>query len=235
MSADEILHEIQPLGTEGYRKILRNHGIPEPMFGVKIEDLKKIQKRIKTDYQLALDLYDTGVYDAMYLAGMIADAPRMTKADLRKWAKQAACAAVSEYIVAPVAAESGHGLELAREWSDSSKELIAVAGWSTFGAVVSITDDADLDLAELKKLLKHVQQTIHEQPNHVRYVMNVFVISVGAHVASLTDTAIKTAEKIGKVTVDVGNTACKVPSAPEYIRKIQARGTIGKKRKSARC
>jgi hypothetical protein len=28
---------------------------------VKIGDLKKIQKRIKKDYRLALDLYDTGV------------------------------------------------------------------------------------------------------------------------------------------------------------------------------
>jgi len=35
--------------------------------------------------------------------------------------------------------------------------------------------------------------------------------------------------------VDVGGTACKVPHAPEYIRKVQARGAIGKKRKTAKC
>ena len=34
------------------------------------------QKRIKMDYQLALDLYETGNYDAMYLAGLIADDAR---------------------------------------------------------------------------------------------------------------------------------------------------------------
>ena len=65
--------------------------------------------------------------------------------------------------------------------------------------------------------------------------MNGFVIAVGAYVKSLTDPAIKTAEKIGPVNVDMGNTACKVPFAPDYIKKIQTRGTIGKKRKSARC
>ena len=37
------------------------------------DDLKKYQKRIKKDYQLSLDLYDSGVSDAMYLAGLIAD------------------------------------------------------------------------------------------------------------------------------------------------------------------
>ena len=89
MTAAEIVAEIEPLGTEGYRKILRNHGIKDPMFGVKIEELKKIQKRVKKDYKLALDLYDTGIYDAQYLAGLIADDVKMSKADLRNWAEAA--------------------------------------------------------------------------------------------------------------------------------------------------
>jgi hypothetical protein len=32
------------------------HGAQEPCLGVKVEDMKKIQKRVKMDYQLALDL-----------------------------------------------------------------------------------------------------------------------------------------------------------------------------------
>jgi hypothetical protein len=83
--------------------------------------------------------------------------------------------------------------------------------------------------------LQQVEKKIHAAPNRVRYGMNGFVIALGGYVKSLTDTAIKTAEKIGQVKVDMGNTACKVPYAPDYIKKIQTRGTIGKKRKSARC
>lgn len=62
-----------------------------------------------------------------------------------------------------------------------------------------------------------------------------FLLSAGAFVSGLTDEAIAAGERIGTVTVDMGNTACKVPYAPDYLRKIQQRGTIGKKRKSARC
>lgn len=69
----EMIEELRRLGKESVKKVLRNHGAREPLFGVKIGDLKKIQNRIKQDYQLALDLYDTGIYDAMYLAGLIAD------------------------------------------------------------------------------------------------------------------------------------------------------------------
>jgi 3-methyladenine DNA glycosylase AlkD len=68
MTASEILSELKTLGRDSYKKVLLNHGVREPVFGVKIEEMKKIQKRVKKDYRLALDLYDTGVYDAMYLA-----------------------------------------------------------------------------------------------------------------------------------------------------------------------
>ena len=65
--------------------------------------------------------------------------------------------------------------------------------------------------------------------------MNAFVISVGCYVPSLTDLALQIGEKIGRVAVDMGNTACEVPFAPDYIRKVEKRGSIGKKRKTVKC
>lgn len=235
MTAEEILEQLQPLGLESYKRVIQNHGVPEPLFGVKIEELKKFQRQIKTDYQLALDLYDTGVYDAMYLAGLVADDAKMTKKDLRGWARNAQCGPIAEYTVAWVAAGGKYGWELAREWIDSDKELVAVAGWATFAGVVATRPDDELDLAELEQLLRRVETTIHEQPNRVRYVMNGFVIAAGSYVASLTELALQVGAKVGKVKVDMGNTECKVPFAPEYIKKVQARGTIGKKRKTMKC
>src|SRR6478735_1714696 len=99
MTAKDILAEIKPLGGDGYKKVLLNHGVTGPCFGVKIDELKKIQKRVKMDYRLALDLYETGIYDAMYLAGLIADDAKMTKKDLQRWAEKA-CAPLSGSTVA---------------------------------------------------------------------------------------------------------------------------------------
>ena len=234
MTAKDILAELKPLGRDSYKKVMLNHGVPEPFFGVKIEDLKKIQKRTGTDYQLALDLYDTGNYDAMYLAGLIADDTRMTKKDLQRWIGKA-CEPLAGWTVPWVAAGSPHGRAIALEWIESDKEIMAKAGWGTLSSLVSIKPDAELDLAELKELLQRVQRAIHQAPNAVRYAMNGFVIAVGSYVKALTDFAKQTGEKIGVVTVDMGNTACQVPFAPDYIRKVEKRGTIGKKRKSAKC
>ena len=231
MTAQEILAEIKPLGSESYRNVLFNHGIPEPCYGVKIEELKKIQKRIKMDYRLALELYDTGVYDAMYLAGVIADDAKMTKKDLQHWAEKA-CAPLARSTVAWVAAGSPYGLEMALKWIDSPKDLIAAAGWSTLGSLVALKPDAELDLAQLKALLQRVQKAIHAAPNATRRQMNSFVIEVGSYVQPLTKFAVQTAEKIGPVHVDVGNTSCQVPFAPDSIQKVEKRGALGKKRKT---
>jgi 3-methyladenine DNA glycosylase AlkD len=234
MTAKDILEEIKPLGQESYKKILLKHGAKEPCFGVKVEELKKIQKRVKADYRLALELYDTGNYDAMYLAGLIADDAQMTRKDLQRWVDRA-CEPLVGSTVAWVAAGSPHAREIALEWIESKKDLVSAAGWATLSSLVSIKEDGDLDLGELKKLLQRVEKTIHQAPNETRSKMNGFLIAVGCYVSPLKALATQTGEKIGPVSVDVGDTACQVPFAPDYIKKVEKRGAIGKKRQSAKC
>src|SRR5688500_11159572 len=116
-TAEQVLKELQRLGTESYKRLLMtNYGVREPFFGVKIGDMKPIQKRVGKDYKLALDLYATGNYDAMYLAGLIADDTRMTKKDLQRWVDNAYAGSLSGATVAAVAAGSGHGWEMGLKW-----------------------------------------------------------------------------------------------------------------------
>lgn len=235
MNASTILEELRSLGLDGYKRILLNHGVPEPCFGVKVEYLQKIRRRIKKDYQLALDLYDTGVYDAMYLAGLIADDGKMTRDDLSRWAAKAIGGSLAGTTVPGVATGNPHGHSLALEWIGSDTSHIAAAGWATLACIVSVKQDADLDIPLLKRLLKRVRREIHKSPDDVSYQMNGFVIACGCYVIPLTALAMETAEAIGPVVIDMGNTSCKVPFAPGYIRKVEQRGTLGKKRKSAKC
>jgi len=234
-TAQGILERLQTLGLEYYKKIIMKHGALEPVWGVKIEEMKKIQKDVKMDYQVALDLFDSGVYDAMYLAGLIADDKKMTKKDLQNWAKNARSFPIAEFTVAWVAAGSDHGWDVALSWIDSKTPLIATAGWSTLSGIVAIKEDSQLDQKALEQLMERVGKTIHQQPDRVRYTMNGFLISLGTYVTPLTPLVRKTAKAIGKVTVDMGDTSCKVPDVGDYLDKVEARGALGKKKKTVKC
>jgi 3-methyladenine DNA glycosylase AlkD len=234
MTAKEILSQLKEMGTESTRKVLQKHGAPSNQYGVKVEDLKKIQKKVKKDYQLSLELYDSGISDAQYLAGLIADETKMTKKDLQHWANTASWHQLSEYTVAWIAAESNHGWELGLQWIDSKKENVQSSGWATLANLVAIKNDDELNSKELKKLLDRVKKEIASAQNRVTCTMNPFVIAVGGYVKELSEEALKIGKLIGTLTIDMNNTACKIPYAPDYIQKTIARGGY-KKKKMARC
>lgn len=235
MTYEEIMKKLKELGSEQTKRIYENHGVKEPYFGVKIGDLKKLVKYVKKDHELALALYNSGNHDAMYLAGLSINPKLISKETLQDWAKKAYWYMISEYTVAGVAAESDFAVELASEWMTSEDEMIAVCGWSTYANYLSITPDEDLNITEIRELLNQVKNTIHHERNRVRYVMNGFVIGVGAYVTALNEEAKQVADHIGKVHVDVGNTACKVPMAFDYIEKVENMNRVGMKRKTCIC
>jgi 3-methyladenine DNA glycosylase AlkD len=231
----EVLSELERKGSEQTCKTYARHGINIPMYGVSVADLKIIAKRIRGNQALALKLFDTGNYDAMYLAGMVADGSQMSKKQLQQWATDANCEAICGYTVTWVATESPFARELAMKWIDSKKASIAIIGWATYSGIVATTVDENLNLDEIEQLLDRVLVEIDKAPNMVRYMMNGFVIAVGGYVKPLSRHAKRVAKSLGTVSVDMGDTACKVPRALDYIQKIEKLGRVGKKRKTMRC
>jgi 3-methyladenine DNA glycosylase AlkD len=232
-----IMAELKSKGSEKNRVTYARHGMdPTRLYGVSVADLKVIAKAIKNQQALAMELYASGIMDAMYLAGMVADGAKMSVADLERWAKEAeGLRMISEYTVPWVAVDHPEGAKLAAKWMDSNSEAVASSGWSTYSGLVTTTADNALDLKEIERLLTRVEKEVHTAQNRVRMTMNSFVIAVGSYVTPLADKAKAAARRIGNVSVDVGDTACKVPLAIDYIAKAEAAGKAGKKKKTIRC
>ena len=235
MTKDEVMRALEEMGSEQTLKTYKRHGLNIPAFGVKIGDMKAIQKKVKKDQQLAEELYETGNHDAMYLAGLIADEQAMSPSLLQKWAENASWYSLAEYTVAWITAESNHAEEMGKKWIATDDELLETAGWSTLANYISIAKAEEIDVDYYRSLLHHVEKNIQKAKNRVKYVMNNFVICVGSYIPELTEEAKQTASQLGKVEINMGDTACKVPDAKSYIEKIEAKNRIGKKRKQARC
>jgi hypothetical protein len=222
-TAASIMTDLKSKGSEKTRKTYARHGNP---------------KKIKGQQTLACELYKTGKLEAMYLAGLVADGSQLTRKQLQEWAEDAAkldLQMVAECTIPWVTVESPHARDLAMEWMKSRKENLAPIGWSTYAGLIATRADESLDLDEIAGLLNTVVKGIDPAKNRVRHKMNSFVIAVGTYVKPLFKHAKETARKIGVVSVDMGDTACKVPVATAYIEKIEAAGRVGQKRKTLRC
>jgi len=236
-TVSSVLAELKSKAAENIRAIYLRHGAPpDETLGVRAADMKAVARSIRKQQALACELYETGIFEAMYLAGLVADGSLLTRSQLDSWAeKTAGRPMIFECTVPWLTVENPHARELARHWIGSRKEHVAAAGWCTWSGLVAVTPDEKLDLAEIEGLLESIPKKIGKAPNRVRSTMNSFVIAVGTYVAPLLKKAIAVAEKLGDVDVDVGDTACEIPNARERIAKAQAGGRAGVKRKTIRC
>jgi hypothetical protein len=73
MTFETIMSALESKGNEQTVKVYRDHGAQGELFGVKVADLKPIQKAIKKNYVLSKQLFDSKNSDAMHLSGLIAD------------------------------------------------------------------------------------------------------------------------------------------------------------------
>ena len=231
-----VIADLKSRASEQTRATYIRHGNPpDHTLGVSSANMKLIAKTIRKQQALACELYETGIFDAMYLAGLVADGAQLTSEQLHAWANAAACMPmVYEHTIPWLAVENKHAHALAMKWIQSKKEHIASSGWRTYSGIVVTTPDSQLDLPEIEALLQQIPSRIQTAPNRVRATMNSFVIAVGSYVAPLLKQATATAKQLGAVAVDVGDTACEIPIATERIAKAQANAPVAK-RKTIRC
>jgi 3-methyladenine DNA glycosylase AlkD len=235
MTLAQVMSELAAKGSAATKRTLLKHGAREPFFGVKVGDLKPIQKKIKGDQALALELYATGNGDAQYLAGLVADGKKMTPAQLQTWAESASWGMIARCAVPWVTSEHPDAVALALKWIDSPRESVVTSGWTTLAALATVLPNDQLPIKVFSSLLDRVASTLKASPDSVRYVMNGFVIACGTYIDALGDKAIAVARKLGRVEVNMGETACQVPDAESYIIKSRRGAAVAPKRKTVRC
>lgn len=219
MNEHDVLNELESLGSEQTRKTYRRHGVGEKQFGVSYGDLGKLQKKLKTNHDLAGKLWASGIHDAQILATMIADPAQMTAKEIDTWASS-----LSNYVLtdalAGLVSKTRFARDKAERWTNSKDEWIGTAGWRILSGFAQ--SDQSLPDSFFLPYLDTIQTDIHKRKNRVRYAMNGSLIGIGCRNSKLEKKAIAVAAKIGKVGVDHGDTGCKTPDAASYIRKTLA-------------
>jgi 3-methyladenine DNA glycosylase AlkD len=216
MNLQETLDTLKSLGTEQNRKTYRRHGAGEDVYGVSYAHFKDLKKKVKTDHELAVGLWESGNHDARVFAAMIADPQRLDAKTLDAWA-----AGLRNYVesdgLSDIAARAPRARETMARWMASDREWIAAAGWRVLANLARMEDG--LPDEDCERFLSEIERDIKGSPNRVRHEMNSAVIAIGAYHPALTQKALAAAARIGNVEVDHGDTGCKTADAASYIKK----------------
>ncbi len=230
MLLKEILQTLKKLGTAQNRKIYKRHGSGENVYGVSFANLRPLSKKILKDpslsdpvkrNRLALQLWESGNYDARNLASLIVDPKYFSQKQSEQWVKD-----VDNYshasLLGGVIAQTNDFKQIIKRWTASKKEFIKDTGFSALGAAMKDRVDEYSD-AELQTYIRQIETEIHDSPNWARYAMNWALIAIGTYSDALSKQVVQTANRIGKVDVDHGETSCKTPDAASYIEKALSR------------
>jgi 3-methyladenine DNA glycosylase AlkD len=217
MNYAEVMATLEAAGSAQTRKTYSKHGATMPMFGVNFSVLRPLAKKLKKDHPLALQLWDSGNFDARQLALMVVDVAALDAATIDKWVSS-----LSDYGLADafggIVAQTAFAKEKFLQWQDHPNEWVQTAAWNILGGLAGQPENGLPD-SFFTAHLATIQRDIHQRPNRVRYNMNSAVIAIGTRNPALQAQAIAAAKVIGVVDVDHGDTNCETPNTASYIEK----------------
>lgn len=219
MTAKQILAQLESLGDDARRKHNAKAGAPDNQFGVKLGDIRAIARKIKTDHELALDLWDTGNVDAQLLATLIIRPESLSAAELDKLTRSTTCAQVAEWLNAYVVAQHPEKEALREKWMKAKDRWAARAGWHLTASRVSKRADG----LDLPALLDRIEKEMPKARPEVQWTMNNTLAAIGIHHPRHRQRAIAIGEKIGLYRDWPVSKGCTPPYVPVWVEAMVQR------------
>jgi 3-methyladenine DNA glycosylase AlkD len=192
------LAELRWLGEKRNVEGMARFGIvAKNVYGVAKPKMDELARRIGTDHELALKLWDTGVHDARILAGMIDEPEKVTAAQMNRWVRDFDNWDVCDGTCCHLFVFAGAAWDRAREWTKRAAEFEKRAGFALL-AYLAYRDKTATD-AQYKKVLPILLREADDDRNFVRKAVNWALRNIGKRNLELNSAAIQTAERMRRM------------------------------------
>jgi 3-methyladenine DNA glycosylase AlkD len=219
MTLSEALKKLKALGDEKVRKHNTKFGAGDNQFGVKMADIRAIAKTIKTDHELALALWKTGIVDAQFLAALVIVPKKLSADELDHLARSTSFAHVADWFNSYVVKDHPEKEALRLKWMTADDPWAARAGWSLTASRVA-KDPKGLDLSAL---LDRIEAEMGTAPAATQWTMNNTLANIGIHHPKLRKRALAIGEKLGVYRDYPCSKGCTSPFAPIWITEMVRR------------
>jgi len=219
ITLEEILKQLETLGDEKRRAYNTKNGAGDKQFGVKLGDIKKLAKKIKTNHELALSLWETENIDARLLATFIIKPNELSIKEMDKLVQSVKFNQVADWLNAYVVKNHPEKEALRQRWMTSNQPMAARAGWNLTASRV-VRDPEGL---ELSAILDRIEVEMGSAASEVQWTMNSTLAEIGIHFSKHRKRALAIGEKLGVYRDYPVSKGCTSPFAPIWINEMVKR------------
>lgn len=211
-----LLAELAALDNPKIRAVNEKHGDDH---GVNLTQLRAVAKRLKTQQDLARELWATGDTAARLLALLICRPKAFDRAELDTMLRDARTPKVHDWLVNYVVKKNPHAEDLRLSWFTDPDPVVASAGWAlTSERVVKRPDGLDL-----AALLDTIEAEMADAPDRLQWAMNTCLAQIGIEHPGYRARALDIGERL-KVLADYPTPPnCTSPFAPIWITEMVRR------------
>ncbi|RST07501.1 DNA alkylation repair protein [Streptomyces sp. WAC07149] len=212
--------ELAALEDPKIRAVNERHGDDH---GVNLTKLRAIAKRLKTQQDLARELWATDNSAARLLALLICRPKAYDRAELDTMLRGARTPKVHDWLVGNVVKKSPHAEELRRAWFADPDPVVASAGWAlTTDRVAKKPEGLDLP-----GLLDLIETHMKDAPDRLRWAMNDCLAQIGIEHPEHRARAIAIGERLEVLKDYPTSPGCTSPYAPVWITEMVRRASAG--------
>lgn len=212
----EVMAELAGLDDPKARAVNERHGDDH---GVNLGKLRALAKRLKTQQDLALLLWETDDTAARLLALLVCRPKAFERERLDRMVREARAPKVHDWLVNYVVKKSPHAEELRVAWLADPDPVVASAGWALTGArVTKESEGLDLDA-----LLDEIEAGMKDAPDRLQWAMNACLARIGIDHPEHRARAVGIGERLGVLRDYPTSPGCTSPFAPVWIAEMVRR------------
>lgn len=219
MNLTETLSKLESLGEEKVRAMHIKNGARENIFGVKMGEIRAIAKKIKTDHELALKLWETENIDARLLAILILKPKALSAEQIEQMVASENFTWAADWFYNYIVKEYPDKEQFREKWMNSGNIMLARAGWSlTSGRIARAPEGIDITA-----ILDRIEKEMPSAAPEIQWTMNTALAQIGINHPIYRERALAIGEKLGIYRDYPVSKGCTSPFAPIWINEMVSR------------
>lgn len=196
--ADKIINELKSKSRKDQLEGMSRYGINiDNRLGVSIPDIRRIAKEFGKNHKAALELWKTGIADAMITAALIDEVEKVTSKQMDEWVKDFNSWDVCDQVCMNLFDKTIYAWDKVIEWSNRDEEFVKRASFTLLACLAWHDKNAsDEKFIEFFPIIKN---NINDNRNYVKKAISWSLRHIGKRNLKLHKIVINFSEEIKKI------------------------------------